>query len=1241
MALIRTYVAVAVVAGCTLLWSAASARAQANFSENFDTLGNTSFGEAGPSELISLGWIFRNQSSPLGYSGYYAGPVFGTAHSGTRTLDADFYSVSYGSAGTVSNWALLPAVPNQIACDTLVVYAHAVMTWNVPPRLQIRYSPSGGTNTGSSATDVGDFSQLLVEANPVPPTGWTQYSATVPGNGRLALRFFAPNILPVNTDGNTWLELDTLSVGAPPAPPCNLPPVPQAGQTVTWTTANSPYGVCQSMSIPVGGTVNVQPGVQVNFDSDRQLVVAGTLNINATAAAHAVLTAPNSGTPFLLVTGGTINAHFTEFHHALRVSNAANVLLSDCTFASDGALSSDDNPGPYPFVKLERCTFTNSYMVLSGCLAVLRDNIFTNTYAFLLRTLADVTAPNTFTGQPLRINRQESIQPLPIDGVSGAASTTAGLMLDGGMYRIGPNVVLQGNLYPLELHGGLTPDSAVSTTGNTNNAINVGNGGFAGRGRWANLGLPYRLTEPTTSAPGGHLTIDPGVVVEAANPDAGILFYSTRQGVFDGLPNAPITFRGLNGQLWGGLTFWVNSTTGCRMEYCVVEDAHFGVISTDNTLYVDNCVFTGNVIGANVNTSGGIFFRKTRFASNYVGVDFTDQGSPSLNSPGNPNSFEGNNFGADAFEFLSSADARNCWWNHPSGPQAPGNPGGQGDSIVGIGAYNVSFQPFLTAPPNFANTPPVVRMIEPGLTQRYASPDYIIPDYLLDQGTKYILRWDVQSDDAIVNQRIEFSPDGHYQSRFTTLVSGIPGGARSWEITIPDPGYAITNQPQFLRVVAVDAAGQEAWDQAAVQVPSGDVVGTLTITTDLSGQTFFGGTPIPPEVQWTGPGNLGLGTPLVVLESDGAAIQGLAHGMGDTGGFFFQDFPFVSTDRARLAVQVTNNSNAVAWFFADGYFSIRHDPRMGFVPPSVTLQSPQAGASFPGGGVVPVTWTASAPEGLRSFDIQASYDSGRTWHPIVRDLPASATSYNWQLPASGGIPDVRVRVIARDQRFQNSSDSVGISVTAGNSTAVDLVAANPPLISPYVAGQPFRDVLQTGTGSVLTQGIGAPGTPGEGAIEFAQISVTFSGTPNPAPAVGNVTVACTDITGNGSADCPTVTTISGAGPYVLTLSGAIPPRECTTFTFAGTSTGQELQYQSLPGDVNLDGSSNTQDLLALVQAINNGSANVPANWARYNIDRSTQATARVNTQDLLREVQLLNGVNATQSFNGASVAACP
>ena len=136
------------------------------------------------------------------------------------------------------------------------------------------------------------------------------------------------------------------------------------------------------------------------------------------------------------------------------------------------------------------------------------------------------------------------------------------------------------------------------------------------------------------------------------------------------------------------------------------------------------------------------------------------------------------------------------------------------------------------------------------------------------------MRWTAEDDDAIVSQRIDFSPDGHFPDRFSTLVSDIPASARSWEITIPNPGFAGSNEPQFLKVVTTDANGQEGFDEAPVLVPSGNITGTLTITTDLSGQTFTAGEPTP-DIDWTGSVNAGTITPVMVLESDGAGVAGL------------------------------------------------------------------------------------------------------------------------------------------------------------------------------------------------------------------------------------------------------------------------------------------------------------------------------------------------------------------------------
>jgi hypothetical protein len=1062
----------------------------ANFFEGFEDVGPTRSPSSGPENLINQGWIFRNQSSPLGAESWFQGyigsywppPQAGAGYMAVTSNSTDYFG------GRVSNWAILPPIAGQQAGDELRFYLNDLYGSggsNIDT-FQVRYSPTGGTSTGSTADSVGDFTQLLLDLNPIPGGGWNVYSVTLPGNGRIALRYYIANACNFACF-SSYTGIDSLSVGVPPQPPCNLPPVPAPGQTVTWTVAGSPYEICQNIGIPATSTVIVEPGVQINFDADMQVVVAGTLRLQGQAAQHVVLNAPAVFPPIIDVNGGTFDASFSDFSGQLRVENGANVTLADSSFlGGNGVLWVQELPTTRPFIRIDRCTFNSSSATIADAFTVFRNNVFNSSACMLLRGFADVTATNTFTNSNFSLTREESVQPFYIDGVHASNSTIAGLVLSGGNYFVGANTVLQNNPYPISLEGGLLPGSAIPLTGNGINAIDVGDGGFAGRGRWSQFNLPYRLTQPTTDLPGGDVTIDPGVIVEATDANAAMRFRSTRHSVLKGLPNAPIVFRGLGGQSWNGLLFHVNSTTGPHLEYCTIENANFGAISTDNMLYVDSCRFANNTIGANMNTFGIIKFAKTRFVNNGIGVNFDIEGSPILNSPLAPNSFEGNGAGIDAFDSPSSADARNCWWNHPTGPTSPRNPGGQGDSIVGIGESGVQFTPFLTAPPNFANTPPVVRMIEPGLTQLYGSADIQIPDFLLDQGTKYIVRWTAQDDDNIVSQRIDFSPDGPYPDRYFTLVSNIPAAARSWEITIPNPGFAASNSPQFFRIVATDTAGQEGWDQAPVLVPSGNITGNLTITTDLSGQTFTAGQSIP-DMDWSGSVNFGTITPVLVLESDGSGVQGLnINGHGN----FFQKFPFVSTDRARLALQVRNNSNDVKWFFANGYFSIRHDPRLGLTPPSVTLTSPVGGESFPGGSTVPILWTASSPVGLRSFDIQASYDAGRTWHLVVRDLPGTAINYDWQLPSSSGIPDVRLRVSSRDVRFQNSSSTSGpFSITTSGSTPTPTATRTP---TPTPTATPTA--TQTGTPS-LTPTPTASSTP----TATPTVTPATTGTPTPRP----------------------------------------------------------------------------------------------------------------------------------------------
>ena len=271
----------------------------------------------------------------------------------------------------------------------------------------------------------------------------------------------------------------------------------------------------------------------------------------------------------------------------------------------------------------------------------------------------------------------------------------------------------------------------------------------------------------------------------------------------------------------------------------------------------------------------------------------------------------------------------------------------------------------------------------------------------------------------MASQRILLSPEGADFDNPTRppiiLADNVPASARSLEITIPNVGFAFTNLPQFLRIVAIDTSGQQGWDQTPIIVSTGNITGNIQITSDYSGQTFIGGRNTPEET-WTGNTN-GVVEGNLFLEADGGLFTTIVTTVA---------LPIVSTDSVRQVVLSHINSNDLKWFFSPGYFSIRPDPALGIKAPKVQLTSPSAGQSFAGGSTVPIKWKASAQEGLRSFDIQYSANGGQTWHFVVKDLAANAKNFKWELPASSGIPDVRVRVIVRDKLFQNSSDGAGI-----------------------------------------------------------------------------------------------------------------------------------------------------------------------------------------------------------------------
>lgn len=220
-------------------------------------------------------------------------------------------------------------------------------------------------------------------------------------------------------------------------------------------------------------------------------------------------------------------------------------------------------PWREPFVVLTRCTFDRAEMTLSDCLVTLRDCLIEHSpRALILRGYANLVEANTVIGEPLVVIREGSFQqPLFIDGIhAGDVTNDGGLWLEPGNYFLGPNNIFQNNLYPVRVNGGLLAGSAVPATGNTiNRIVTLGHGGVR---TWADVGVPY-LVDGFTDA--GILTIQPEVTVEFL-PPAGLIFSASNWLTADGLPEAPITFRGYKGQQWESLLF--AHQIGPRMEYC-------------------------------------------------------------------------------------------------------------------------------------------------------------------------------------------------------------------------------------------------------------------------------------------------------------------------------------------------------------------------------------------------------------------------------------------------------------------------------------------------------------------------------------------------------------------------------------------------------------------------------------------------------------------------------------------------
>ncbi len=1003
------------------LAAAPRAHGQASYAESFENVGAVASGQQGPQGLVAAGWMFRNQSSPLGPSpAWQGGGGGGWAYLGDGYLHSTTSAAGQFGA-QVSNWAIVPAVAAQQAGDVLSLWVLGGGYGQTATYLDIRYSPTGGTSTGSGATGVGDFTQVLFSGElPISsgPVIYTQVQAPLPGPGRVAIRFHAPAVS--NFMSSASFFIDELSVGAPPGPPCGLE-LPAPGQTVTWPGAPTPYLICQDLVIPASARLILGPGARVEVADGRTLQVDGELIAQGTAEFPVVIVGDHIDG---LRVRGRAGLYHADVDASVTLYEDASVEAFDSLFRERAHLSSLQ---PRTFMRLERCEVRSEAATFART-TLLDDVTITNPQAFAslhgfwrVGSLSSV-APMTFIASM----QDRLVDNVSVNGAAGAAALE--LHSSGGAvdYRLGPGNMLTGNLYPVWARfAGLRPDSHVPASGNLNNAVRgVVNAMATLRSRVSipDLGVPYHFLERGTV--GGEVTIDPGTVLKFG-PEGGLTVRGDNgnDGTLRGEPGRPVRLERLD-----PAQAWLSLATGPGwhlFEHLHIDGAGVGVVGNEAELWLRDSVIANCGIGAHPAADGNIYGSGVRFLGNGLGlrddpVNPAGQIKSGVHFSGleRPNVFEGNavaaaNFGNtfNGFRHLFRAD--NNWWGHETGPFEPNfHPQGEGDEV----SFGVSFTPFLVQSPDLSDARPVVRL------KTRLNP-VVLP------GEKVFIEWEAFDDGEITSFDVLMLdpntdlPPGFF---FIPLGEDLPGTTRSFEITAPVVGLHPYERFPF-RIVARDNAGNSSFEQFWLSVPHQAPVASVSF--QMPEGEFRGGEDI--EVCFSSEGLTS--TPRFYIEAGADDRVVMSAGSSDSCSLGTVRLPLASSDRVRLALRAEGNWNRDEWYFTD-YITIRPDPRIGDAPPSVQMTSPPNAASFLGGTTIPVRWTAADDHGLYGFRVQASFNGGYTFHTIVTSLPGTAREFDWRLPASSGVEDLRIRVVAVDTLMQNTSsgDDRVISVLPGS-----------------------------------------------------------------------------------------------------------------------------------------------------------------------------------------------------------------
>lgn len=171
---------------------------------------------------VPSSWFQQNNSQPVGPSIWTQGiAALSPAQSGAINSFIVVNFQSGAGVSTLSNWLWTPTLTVSPTSQLVFYTRTSLNPASFPDRLEVRWSNAATPSPGTTATDVGTFSTLLLTVNAnLTATGfpatWTAFTydfsgLTAPSTGNLAFRYFITNGGTAGSNSSI-IGLDTLSI---------------------------------------------------------------------------------------------------------------------------------------------------------------------------------------------------------------------------------------------------------------------------------------------------------------------------------------------------------------------------------------------------------------------------------------------------------------------------------------------------------------------------------------------------------------------------------------------------------------------------------------------------------------------------------------------------------------------------------------------------------------------------------------------------------------------------------------------------------------------------------------------------------------------------------------------------------------------------------------------------------------------------------------------------------------------